>query len=89
MPPLVWDEWPQYFRGRKRVLYEVRGEVGASLDALSKRFGLPLMPLDKVLPGSSTITTGGVESGRSESRGLLEQSNESGLDDWWLIPSSH
>jgi len=27
MNPFVWDEWPQFFRGRLRVLYELRGEV--------------------------------------------------------------
>jgi hypothetical protein len=27
MKPYVWDEWPQFFRGRLRVLYELRGEV--------------------------------------------------------------
>jgi hypothetical protein len=24
---LVWDRWPQFFRGRLRVLYELTGEV--------------------------------------------------------------
>lgn len=23
----VWDRWPQFFRGRLRVLFEVTGEV--------------------------------------------------------------
>lgn len=27
MRPFVWDEWPEYFLGRLRVLYELRGEV--------------------------------------------------------------
>lgn len=27
MPPFVWDEFPEFFRGRLRVLYELRGEV--------------------------------------------------------------
>jgi hypothetical protein len=27
MPPLVWDEWPQFFRGRLRVEYECTGQV--------------------------------------------------------------
>jgi len=27
MPPFIWDEFPEFFRGRLRVLYELRGEV--------------------------------------------------------------
>ena len=27
MEPYVWDEWPQFFRGRLRVLYELRGTI--------------------------------------------------------------
>jgi hypothetical protein len=27
MEPYVWDEWPQFFRGRLRVLYEELGDV--------------------------------------------------------------
>lgn len=27
MRPFVWDEWPQYFRGRLRAPYELTGEV--------------------------------------------------------------
>lgn len=27
MHPFVWDEWPNFFRGRLRVLYGLTGEV--------------------------------------------------------------
>jgi len=27
MLPFVWDRWPQFFRGRLRVIYEETGQV--------------------------------------------------------------